>query len=83
MKEKNLTSQEIISLRQLIDKINEIKNELGELEIQYANNKQRIFHNLSIYLQEQEELGKKLSFKYGEGEIDLEKGTIKEAVKEG
>lgn len=74
--EKKLEPTEIDNLIVLVRESNELLSKLGELEFKYLTEKGIILQQLGEIQIKQNSLGSMLSYKYGEGEIDLEKGVI-------
>jgi hypothetical protein len=76
---KTLTSDELNSLNNLLDKNNSIIFELGQIESEFVflnNRKQKLQEALINLKKDELELGNILNTKYGDGKINLEKGEI-------
>jgi len=76
---KTLTSDELNSLNNLLDKNNSIIFELGQIESEFVflnNRKQKLQEALINLKKDELELGNILNAKYGDGKINLEKGEI-------
>lgn len=76
---KTLTSDELNSLNNLLDKNNSIIFELGQIESEFIflnNRKQKLQEALINLKKDELELGNILNAKYGDGKINLEKGEI-------
>ena len=74
-----LTQEEITSLKSVREKRIQLTENFGviELRIQEFNNQKEILKNeLKNLIQEENNLGKTLQQKYGDGSIDLEKGEF-------
>jgi hypothetical protein len=79
MEKKVLTQEEIQSLKNVQSNQSLLIEQLGILEykIQILElEKQRLKQALQTQLKEEEEIGKQLQQKYGDGSIDLEKGEF-------
>jgi vacuolar-type H+-ATPase subunit C/Vma6 len=79
MEKKVLTQEEIQSLKNIQTTQNSLINSLGLLEyrIQVLElEKQKLKHQLQNQLKEEEQIGAQLQQKYGDGNIDLEKGEF-------
>ena len=76
METKVLTQEEIIQLRDVQQKRSSLNEQFGILEIQYDIQKQTLISKLNQLLQVEEQLGKQLQEKYGDGTINLEKGEF-------
>jgi len=79
MEKKVLTQEEIQSLKNIQTTQNSLINSLGLLEyrIQVLElEKQKLKHQLQNQLKEEEQIGIQLQQKYGDGNIDLEKGEF-------
>ncbi len=79
METKVLTQEEIIQLKKIQqDRFSLIENYgLVEVQIQELKHvKEQLNTNLTDLKKIEEELGKQLQTKYGEGSIDLEKGMF-------
>jgi len=74
-----LTQEEITQLKTVREKRIQLTENFGviELRIQEFNNQKEILKNeLKNLIQEENNLGKTLQQKYGDGSIDLEKGEF-------
>ena len=74
-----LTQEEITSLKSVREKRIQLTENFGviELRIQEFNNQKEILKNeLKNLIQEENNLGKTLQQKYGDGSIDLDKGEF-------
>ena len=79
MSNTKLLKEELQKLKDFQRSENEITFALGQLEIRKTflkNQKQDLKNNFQSLLQEQDKMGKELQEKYGEGNIDLEKGEF-------
>jgi hypothetical protein len=79
MEKQVLTQEEIQSLKNIQTTQNSLINSLGLLEyrIQVLElEKQKLKHQLQNQLKEEEQIGTQLQQKYGDGNIDLEKGEF-------
>ena len=79
MEKQVLTQEEIQSLKNIQDNQILLIEQLGTLEyrIQILElEKQRLKQALQNQLKEEEEIGKQLQQKYGDGSINLEKGEF-------
>ena len=79
MKNQKLTEEEIKSIQELQTTRQNTLLELGNLEAyQYDidTRKEELFTTLDELRKSDQELGKELSKKYGDGSIDLEKGEF-------
>lgn len=77
--QNKLTQEELETIHSHYRKKAEIESLLGNLEIQKAllkDKKQTLIQQYSTLLQEEENLGKHLQEKYGEGSIDIETGEF-------
>lgn len=79
METKVLTQEEIAQLKnvrerriQLVENFGVIESRMQELSLQKENLKD----NLKQLIQEENELGRNLQQKYGDGSIDLDKGEF-------
>ena len=80
--EKYLEAKEIKDLNFLVKETNEFLAKLGELEFKYLTEKSNILKKLEEIQINQNTLGNMLSYKYGDGEIDLERGVIVSKLQE-
>lgn len=79
MEKQVLTQEEIQTLKNIQSSQNSLINSLGLLEyrIQVLElEKQKLQHQLQNQLKEEEQVGNQLQQKYGDGNIDLEKGEF-------
>ena len=79
MEKQVLTQEEIQSLKTIQSRQQSLLSVFGDLEykIQILElEKQRLKQALQTQLKEEEEIGKQLQQKYGDGNIDLEKGEF-------
>jgi hypothetical protein len=79
MEKKVLDQEEIQALRNLQDKQNSLIISLGQIEYQitlFENQKRVLKENIQQLEKENTDLGKILTEKYGNGNIDLETGEI-------
>lgn len=79
MEKKVLDQEEIQSLRNLQEKQNNLIISLGQIEYQitlFENQKRVLKENIQQLEKENADLGKILTEKYGNGNIDLETGEI-------
>lgn len=76
METKVLTQEEITQLKDVQQKRSSLNEQFGVLEIQYDIQKQTLISKLNQLLQVEEQLGKQLQEKYGDGTINLEKGEF-------
>jgi len=74
-----LSTEELQQLRNFQRSENEITFSLGQIELRKVfleRDKQNLQNQYQSLLQDQEKAGKELQEKYGEGNIDLEKGEF-------
>lgn len=79
MEKQVLTQEEIQSLKTIQSRQQALLNMFGDLEykIQILElEKQKLKQTLQNQLEEEEQIGKQLQQKYGDGSIDLEKGEF-------
>jgi septal ring factor EnvC (AmiA/AmiB activator) len=79
MEKQVLTQEEIQSLKNIQSRQQSLLNMFGDLEykIQILElEKQNLKQQLQKQLEEEEKIGKQLQQKYGDGNIDLEKGEF-------
>ena len=80
MIEKKLTEDEVKTLISLEDKYKILQHEIGKIEIEILNLerlKDELYYQVTKGLEEESsQIAKQLQEKYGEGQIDLEKGII-------
>lgn len=76
METKVLTQEEVTQLKDVQQKRSNLAEQFGLLEIQYESQKQILVSKLNQLSQFEEQLGKQLQEKYGNGTIDIEKGEF-------
>ena len=79
MNTTKLLKEELQKLKDFQRSENEITFALGQVEIKTTfleNQKQEIKNNFKTLLQEQDKVGKELQEKYGDGNINIEKGEF-------
>lgn len=79
MSTTKLSQEELQQLKDFQRSENEITFALGQIEIRKTfleNQKQDLQNTYKSLLQDQDKLGRELQEKYGEGNIDLEKGEF-------
>jgi len=79
MEKQVLTQEEIQSLKNIQNNQTLLIEQLGTLEYRILileKEKQRLKQTLQKQLEEEEQIGKQLQQKYGDGNIDLEKGEF-------
>ncbi len=79
MNTTKLSTEELQQLRNFQRSENEITFSLGQIELRKVfleKDKQTLQNQYQSLLQDQEKTGKELQEKYGEGNIDLEKGEF-------
>jgi hypothetical protein len=79
MSTTKLSKEELQQLKDSQLKDNEITFALGQIEIRKVfieKEKQKLQDQYQNHLQQQDKLGRELQEKYGEGNIDLEKGEF-------
>lgn len=79
MSTTKLSTEELQQLRNFQRSENEITFALGQIELRKVfleKDKQNLQNQYQSLLQDQEKIGKELQEKYGEGNIDLEKGEF-------
>tara|TARA_R110002074_G_scaffold376_3_gene1810 strand:+ start:920 stop:1171 length:252 start_codon:yes stop_codon:yes gene_type:complete len=79
MSTTKLSTEELQQLRNFQRSENEITFSLGQIELRKVfleKDKQNLQNQYQSLLQDQEKSGKELQEKYGEGNIDLEKGEF-------
>jgi hypothetical protein len=79
MEKKVLTQEEIQSLKNIQNNQSLLIEQLGILEYRILvleKEKQKLKQTLQNQLEEEEKIGKQLQQKYGDGNIDLEKGEF-------
>jgi hypothetical protein len=73
---KVLTQEEINSLKEIQNKRIQLTEKFGFLEMQYETQKQLLISELSSLLKQEEQIGTQLQQKYGDGNINLDKGEF-------
>lgn len=79
METKVLTQEEIQSLKTLQENQSSLVTALGDLEYQITileSRKQFLKNEIAIQIESEIKIGKELQEKYGEGNINLEKGEF-------
>jgi len=79
MSNTKLSQEELQQLRDFQRIDNEITFSLGQIELRkiyLERDKQNLQNQYQTLLQDQEKIGKELQEKYGDGNIDLEKGEF-------
>jgi len=79
MENKKLTTEELNSVRKLQEDYAAITNQLGSLEltkIQIEDRKQALLSSLKTTQEEERKISAELSEKYGDGQIDMDKGEF-------
>jgi hypothetical protein len=79
MESKVLTQEEIQSLKELQNNQLELVTSLGELEYKISvleSQKQFLKNQIVKQIENETKIGKELQEKYGDGNIDLEKGEF-------
>ena len=79
MSTTKLLKEELQQLRDFQSQDNEITFALGQIELRKVfieKEKQNLQTRYQTQLQQQEKIGKELQEKYGDGNIDLEKGEF-------
>ena len=79
MEKQVLTQEEIQSLKNIQNNQSFLIEQLGTLEYRILileKEKQRLKQTLQNQLETEEQIGKQLQQKYGDGSIDLEKGEF-------
>ena len=76
METKVLIQEEVTQLKDVQQKRSNLAEQFGLLEIQYESQKQILVSKLNQLSQFEEQLGKQLQEKYGNGTIDIEKGEF-------
>jgi hypothetical protein len=76
METKVLTQEEINSLKEIQNKRIQLTEKFGFLEMQYETQKQLLISELSSLLKQEEQIGTQLQQKYGDGNINLDKGEF-------
>lgn len=83
---RDLSSEEMVELKQLSDRYSNIVRELGEKDLEifeleeklkeFQRDKELLLSDYTLLKDKNEELTSKLIDKYGEGKINLETGKI-------
>lgn len=83
---KDLTQEEIDSLRELNDKFGRTLNSIGDIEVklsllkkkqdELSKEKELLFSDYSLLREKESQISQELLNKYGEGTIDLASGKI-------
>lgn len=79
MAEQNLTSEEILQLKQAQEEQGNLITSFGELELQIQIlelQKEKLVEQLEKYKVKEKEIATNLTQKYGEGTINIEKGIF-------
>jgi hypothetical protein len=79
METKVLTQEEIQSLRKIQSNQQVLLDTFGDLEYKiqiFELEKQKLKQTLQLQIEEEIKIGKQLQEKYGDGNIDLEKGEF-------
>jgi chromosome segregation ATPase len=79
MADQNLTPEEISEIKATQQTQEKLLNSFGELEFQIQTlelQKEKLVEQLEKYKTEEQNLANKLSTKYGNGTIDVEKGVF-------
>ena len=79
MANKKLSEEEVSKLKNYQNEINEIVGALGQIELQFElleEKKEEILNKFKKLRVDQNQLAKELTEKYGDGNLDLEKGEI-------
>ena len=79
MADQNLTPEEISEIKSTQQTQEKLLNSFGELEFQIQTlelQKEKLVEQLEKYKTEEQNLANKLSTKYGNGTIDVEKGVF-------
>ncbi len=79
MENKKLSTEEVAKLTDYQNKTNEIVGALGQIELQFElleEKKEEILEKFKKLRVDQSNLAKELTEKYGDGNLDLEKGEI-------
>ena len=79
MANKKLSEEEVAKLKSYQNDTNEIVGALGQIELQfelYEEKKEEILEKFKTLRTNQSALAKELTEKYGDGNLDLEKGEI-------
>lgn len=79
MANKKLSEEEVAKLKSYQNDTNEIVGALGQIELQFElleEKKEEILEKFKTLRTNQSTLAKELTEKYGDGNLDLEKGEI-------
>ena len=79
MANKKLSEEEVAKLKSYQNDTNEIVGALGQIELQFElleEKKEEILEKYKTLRTNQSALAKELTEKYGDGNLDLEKGEI-------
>ena len=79
MANKKLSEEEVAKLKSYQNDTNEIVGALGQIELQFElleEKKEEILEKFKKLRVDQSNLAKELTEKYGDGNLDLEKGEI-------
>jgi superfamily II RNA helicase len=79
MANKKLSEEEVAKLKSYQNDTNEIVGALGQIELQFElleEKKEEILEKFKTLRTNQSALAKELTEKYGDGNLDLEKGEI-------
>jgi len=79
MENKKLSEEEVSKLKNYQNETNEIVGALGQIELQFElleEKKEEILKKFKKLRVDQNQLAKELTEKYGDGNLDLEKGEI-------
>ncbi len=79
MANKKLSEEEVAKLKSYQNDTNEIVGALGQIELQFElleEKKEEILEKFNTLRTNQSALAKELTEKYGDGNLDLEKGEI-------
>jgi hypothetical protein len=79
MANKKLSEEEVSKLKNYQNETNEIVGALGQIELQFElleEKKEEILNKFKKLRVDQNQLAKELTEKYGDGNLDLEKGEI-------
>ena len=79
MENKKLSTEEVAKLTDYQNQTNEIVGALGQIELQFElleEKKEEVLENFKKLREDQNKLAKELTEKYGEGNLDIEKGEF-------
>ena len=79
MANKKLSEEEVSKLKNYQNETNEIVGALGQIELQFElleEKKEEILNKFKKLRVDQNQLAKELTEKYGDGNLDLEKGEF-------